>query len=129
MTTLPINMNVHIKHTDGHSARGLGLYATRHLSPGLKVFDEQAVHVCEDRESAMRSICEDWPYIQPELQVVLLKLFAGPSDTQRPSLAQANIDTGNVSETRLQNIARYNAVEGQGTGCFLSIAASAINHS
>lgn len=130
MDALNINHYVQIQHT-GSPTRGLGLFASCHLTTGLKIHSEEAILVSESLEQAASKISQEVMTVQPEVRVMLLKLFAGPNDMHRPAF-DSNIimpSSASASPNRLQSIVKFNAIEGQGTGCFLSIVASSINHS
>lgn len=128
MDVLNINHNVHIQHT-GSLARGLGLFATCRLTAGLNIYSEEAVLAYESLEEAVWKISQDLTTVQPGVRIMLLKLFAGPNDMHRPAFDSNIIMPPSISQARLQNIVKFNGIEGQGTGCFISIVASSINHS
>ncbi|KAI1341975.1 hypothetical protein F5Y15DRAFT_373794 [Xylariaceae sp. FL0016] len=108
---------------------GLGLFATRFLTKGLLLVSERAVLEYETRNDAVDQIVSDFPFIPQEQQQFFTRLFAGVLDMAPLTRRGHPRHHSHHADFPLRRIARLNTVEGQGTGCFLSLAASAINHS
>ncbi|KAK8050730.1 SET domain-containing protein [Apiospora phragmitis] len=123
----PVNANVDI-HACELPERGLGLFASRKLSKGLKVMSEVPFLVGETQQDMVNDIDEEFPLLPLPAQALFTRLFAGSVDMVPVLPAGHDRDQLSVATARLEQIVQLNSVEGAGTGCFLSPAAAAINH-
>lgn len=121
-----VNNNAEIRDTNG---KGLGLFASQHLSKGLRVLAEEPLLTYENRDEAVQMISTDFPSLSLEDQGVFTRLYAGPLDIV-PFLPSgtATRETQAASAARLAQIARYNGFEGVGLGYAISFAAASLNH-
>ncbi|RYP74934.1 hypothetical protein DL771_002718 [Monosporascus sp. 5C6A] len=128
MDHLVIGENFFIKLCPDTS-KGLGVFAARKLSKGLRILTDQVVLAHESREDMSASIGDDFTNVPPSVQVPLTRLFAGALDVV-PLMAPGLVkDRVTVDPSRLQRLVRYNAIEAAGTGCILALLSSPFNHS
>ncbi|KAK7968950.1 SET domain-containing protein [Apiospora saccharicola] len=123
----PVNDNVSIRLC-GSPERGLGLFASRRISQGLKILSEEPFLVDESRQDMVGGIAQEFPALPLHVQALFTRLYAGPSDLVPVLNAGPDRDQRSVAIPRLQRIVELNSVEGAGTGCFLSPAVSTVNH-
>ncbi|KAI1875024.1 hypothetical protein JX265_003708 [Neoarthrinium moseri] len=126
MAMYQVNANCHVNHAGG---KGIGLFASQFLSKGLLILADQVILGYETRDEAIQNIVRDCNALDSETKSTFLRLFAGPTDiapiVRNGTLRQQLM----MAPERLRNIARYNAVEGHGTGCAIAFGSSAVNHS
>ncbi|RYP51039.1 hypothetical protein DL768_003539 [Monosporascus sp. mg162] len=128
MDRLVIGENLFIRLCPGTS-KGLGVFAARKLSKGLRILTDQVILAHESREDMSVSIRDDFTNVSPDVQVLLTRLFAGPLDVV-PLMAPGLVkDRATVDPTRLERLVRYNSIEAAGTGCILALLSSMFNHS
>ncbi|KAI1777355.1 hypothetical protein F4818DRAFT_345847 [Hypoxylon cercidicola] len=124
-----INEKLLIKQCPNVS-KGLGVFATRRLSKGLRLLEESPLLSYECSEDAIEDIEHDFGSLPLPDQARLVRLFAGIFDTV-PVIKMLQQDEAGLATApqRLKKIVRYNSVEGQGTGCVLLFNCSFLNHS
>ncbi|RYP81166.1 hypothetical protein DL769_002114 [Monosporascus sp. CRB-8-3] len=117
-----------VKHDHRH-LEGLGVFAARKLSKGLRIVTDQIILAHESREDMSASTGDDFPNISPDIQVLLTHLFAGPLNVFPLMASGLMKDRATVDPSRLQRLFRYNAIEAAGTGCALILLSSLLNYS
>lgn len=123
-----LNRNCSIKQSQTPEM-GLALFATQNLSQGLMILSERALLNHNTREDSIASAAEDFSTLDDTQKRFFVQLFAGRLDMVPLGPPGPVRDSLAISEQRLQNIVKFNAIEGQGTGCILGLGVSAINHS
>ncbi|XXG95630.1 hypothetical protein Hte_001898 [Hypoxylon texense] len=110
--------------------KGLGVFARKDLSTGLRLMIEAPFFVYESCEEASENIEHDFPRLPATDQAIFTRLFAGFCDLA-PIIRLLNHDASAaaVGPARLRNIVRCNRIEGQGIGCVVPFYLSALNHS
>ncbi|KAI1763410.1 hypothetical protein GGR53DRAFT_371330 [Hypoxylon sp. FL1150] len=125
-----INNKVVVKQCADVS-KGLGVFATRNLSKGLRLYAENPLLRYESTFDAMEDIERSFEYFSFFNQAGFTRLFAGTLDVTpfiKTICQWSDRDVARVPG-RLRQIVRFNSVEGQGTGCLLTIYSSFLNHS
>ncbi|RYP78753.1 hypothetical protein DL771_000420 [Monosporascus sp. 5C6A] len=109
--------------------RGLGIFARLPIPEGLRILHERPLITADSSDEGMAGAYDSFQSMRDDDQNALLRLFAGVNDVV-PLLPEGRIrDDEARSEDRIQNIAHFNGIEGQGVGYFLSFSVSFINHS
>ncbi|KAI1406156.1 hypothetical protein F4819DRAFT_507679 [Hypoxylon fuscum] len=109
--------------------KGLGVFATRVLSKGLRLHAELPYMIEQSRDEAIENAGEFYAGLSEYDRMLFNKLYAGIQDIV-PYRRVVQIHTSESMELdRATNIIKLNAMEGLGAGCVLSFIASFINHS
>jgi hypothetical protein len=125
MAVVHINNNVHVKST---SEKGLGLFATVCLSPGLKIVDEKILLSFHTRQDAVNEIASAYDGLDDEVKSLFKSFYWTPLDLRTRFNGAEHHGVENMTQHRLQQIVQHNGIEGQGAGYVISTASSAINH-
>lgn len=108
--------------------KGLGVFATRVLSKGLRLHAELPYMIEQSRDEAIENAGEFYAGLSEYDRMLFNKLYAGIQDIV-PYRRVVQIHTSESMELdRATNIIKLNAMEGLGAGCVLSFIASFINH-
>ncbi|KAI0178648.1 hypothetical protein GGR52DRAFT_569557 [Hypoxylon sp. FL1284] len=111
-------------------AKGLGVFAKCRLTKGLRLLDEPPVLNYATTLIAQRQIARKFQSWRPLEQLTFTRLYAGRNDSV-PILRAMRLNELRYATitSRLKSIVGLNSIEKQGTGSFLAIACSFLNHS
>ncbi|KAI0021913.1 hypothetical protein F4780DRAFT_778188 [Xylariomycetidae sp. FL0641] len=103
MAPHPVNANVGIQSTE-QASKGLGLFASCHLSKGLKIMSETPVLKNASCDEAIAAIEHEFAHLPGEIKGPFTRLYAGPVDIS-PLLPPGSPKTAYLTSTpRLQEI-------------------------
>lgn len=123
-----LNHNLMVNNGCTYPDSSFGAFAAVSLPTGLRIYSETTVLLYDSRNDAYQQFHHDFKQIPEYLKGYFVTLFAGSGDICLTLPASDMRDMQMVATGRLQSIVRYNSIEGQGVGCALGLAISALNH-